>query len=169
MIFAVTNRRIQWSLDFGPDSVVLIVKDFVQGMTINSQDFHPLLWNLLLSQSPEFWDIHLTQILIFPNQEGTFETRKEVFASAGDQVTDMRGYELSDFKHTESFSESSLVEFDAIFGPGIDIPFSSTAFKYLEMAEEDYPKTPLYWIKMKTRRTLSQQLHCLSVPLNLLS
>ena len=33
--------------------------------------------------------------------------------------------------------------------------------------KEYHPKTPLCWIKSKTRRTLLQQLQCLSVPLNL--
>ena len=30
MIFAVSNERIQWSLNFGPDSVILTVKDHLQ-------------------------------------------------------------------------------------------------------------------------------------------
>ena len=33
MIFSVSNDSIEWSLDFGPDSVTLTVKDLVQGKT----------------------------------------------------------------------------------------------------------------------------------------
>ena len=39
MIFSVSNGGIEWSLDFGPDSMTLTVKDVVQEMTISSQEF----------------------------------------------------------------------------------------------------------------------------------
>ena len=41
MIFSVSNKDIEWSLDFGPVSVTLTVKavkDLVQEMTIGSQE-----------------------------------------------------------------------------------------------------------------------------------
>ena len=41
MIFSASNDGIEWSLDFGTDSVNLIVKDLVQGMTIIAQEIPP--------------------------------------------------------------------------------------------------------------------------------
>ena len=37
MIFSVSNDGIQWTLDFGPDSVTIAVKDLLQNITISSQ------------------------------------------------------------------------------------------------------------------------------------
>ena len=50
MIVSVANDGIEWSLDFGPDSVNLSVKDIVQEMTISSQEIPLAAWSLLLSQ-----------------------------------------------------------------------------------------------------------------------
>ena len=50
MIFSVPNEGIEWSLDFGPDSITLTVKDLVQEMIIYSQEFLLAAWSLLLSQ-----------------------------------------------------------------------------------------------------------------------
>ena len=41
MIFSVSNDVFEWSLDLGPDSVTLTVKDLVQEMIISSQEIHP--------------------------------------------------------------------------------------------------------------------------------
>ena len=38
MIFSVSNGGIEWSLDFGRDSVSLTVKDLVHEKTIGSQE-----------------------------------------------------------------------------------------------------------------------------------
>ena len=38
MIFAVSNNRLQWTLDFGPDSVTIAVNDLDQSITISSQE-----------------------------------------------------------------------------------------------------------------------------------
>ena len=38
MFSSVSNDGIEWSLDFGPDSVTLTVKDLVEHMTISSQE-----------------------------------------------------------------------------------------------------------------------------------
>ena len=38
MIFAISNERIQRSLDSGPDSVILTVKGFVQQLTKISRE-----------------------------------------------------------------------------------------------------------------------------------
>ena len=54
MIFSVSNDGIEWSLDFGPESVTLFVKDLVQEMTTNSQEIPLAAWSLLLSQRHQF-------------------------------------------------------------------------------------------------------------------
>ena len=41
MIFSVSNDRIQWILDFGPDSVTIAVNDLDQNLTISSQEIPP--------------------------------------------------------------------------------------------------------------------------------
>ena len=92
MIFAVSNEGIQWCLDYGPDSVILTVKDLVQEMTTSSQEIPLPAWNLL-SQRQEFLDNPFAQVLITPNQQGTFEMREEIHAIAGAQDMDASGYE----------------------------------------------------------------------------
>ena len=74
---------IEWSSHFGPDSVNLSLKDLSQEMSIKSQENPLPEWNLLLSQVRDFLDKHLAEIPITPNQRRTFETRREVLASAG--------------------------------------------------------------------------------------
>ena len=37
MIFSVSNDGIQWTLDFGPDSVTIVVNDLDQNILISSQ------------------------------------------------------------------------------------------------------------------------------------
>ena len=41
MIFPVSNDRIQWTLDFGPDSVTIALNDLEQNITISSQEISP--------------------------------------------------------------------------------------------------------------------------------
>ena len=41
MIFSVSNDGIEWSRDFGPDSVTLTVKDLVQGKTMGPPRYSP--------------------------------------------------------------------------------------------------------------------------------
>ena len=48
MNFSVSNDGIEWSLEFGPDSVTLTVKDLVQEMIISSQEVPMAAWSLLL-------------------------------------------------------------------------------------------------------------------------
>ena len=38
MIFSVSKEGIQWTLDFGPDSVTIKMNDLVQKITISSQE-----------------------------------------------------------------------------------------------------------------------------------
>ena len=86
---------------FGPDSVVLSVKDLVENLTISSLEIPLAAWSLLLSQRKDFLNNHSPRVPITPNQLGTFEMREEVLSSVGAQDTDTRGYELSDLEDIE--------------------------------------------------------------------
>ena len=83
MIFSVSYDRIQWTLDFGPDSVTFSVNDLEQNRTISSQEIPLAAWQLLLSQRQKFLNNHLARVPITPNQEGLMETRDEVLSSVG--------------------------------------------------------------------------------------
>ena len=101
MQFTVSNNGTQWILDFGPDSVVLSVKDLDENITISSLEIPQAAWSLLLSQRQEFLDNHLPRVPITPNQQRTFEMREEVLSSVGAQDTDTSGYELCDLEDIE--------------------------------------------------------------------
>ena len=49
MISSVSKDGIQWTLDFGPDSVTIAVNDLEQNVTISSQEIPLAAWQLLLS------------------------------------------------------------------------------------------------------------------------
>ena len=76
MIFPVFSDGIEWSLDFGPVSVTLTVKDLVQEMLMVSQEIHPAAWRLL-SQTQDFFNVHLARVPVNPNQKGSMEMRDE--------------------------------------------------------------------------------------------
>ena len=59
MIFSVSNDGIQWTLDFGPDSVTIAVNDLDQKLPISSQEIPLAAWQLPLSQRQDFLDNHL--------------------------------------------------------------------------------------------------------------
>ena len=69
MIFSVSNNGIQYTLDFGPDSVTISVNDLVQNLTISSQEIPLAAWQLLLSQRQEFSNNYLPRVPITPNQQ----------------------------------------------------------------------------------------------------
>ena len=133
MIFSVSNDGIQWTLNFGPDSVTIAVNDLEQNKTISSQETHLAAWKLLLSQRQDFLDNHLSRVPINPNQEGTMEMRDEVLSSVGAQDLDTSSYQVSGLEDIELNWENSQLEKDAVFRPGIDIPFSPTIFDDLSM------------------------------------
>ena len=133
MIFSVSNDGIQWTLDFGPDSVTIAVNDLVQNITISSQEIPLATWQLLLSQRQDFLDNHLARVPITPNQEGTMEMREEVLSSVKAQDLDTSGYEVSDLEDIEFNWENDQLDLDAVFRPGIDTPFSPTTFDDLSM------------------------------------
>ena len=135
MIFSVSNDGIQWTLDFGSDSVTIAVNDLEQNITISSQEIPLAAWQLLLSQRQNFFDNHLSRVPITPNQEGTMEMRNEVLSSVGAQYLDTSSYQVSDPEDIEFNWENSQLEMDAVFRPGIDTPFSPTVFDDLLMGD----------------------------------
>ena len=62
MTFSVSNDGIEWSLNFGPDSVTPTVKDLVQEMTIGSEEIPLAAWSLLMSQREESLSNHLARV-----------------------------------------------------------------------------------------------------------
>ena len=96
MIFSVSSERIQWTLDFGPDSVTIAVFDLDQNITISSQEIPLAAWQLLLSQRQDFLNNHLSRFPITENQEGTMDMRDEVLSSVGAQDLDTSSYQVSD-------------------------------------------------------------------------
>ena len=135
MIFSVSNDGIEWSLDFGPDSVILTVKDLVHEMTKSSQENPLTAWSLLLSQRQQFLKNHLARVPVIPNQQGTHEMREEVLSSVGAQEgLDTSGHQVSaDLDAVEFYWKNVQLDEDAIFRPGVNTPFSPTAFDDLEM------------------------------------
>ena len=133
MIFSVSNSGTQWTLDFGPDSVVLSLKDLDENLTISSLEISVAAWSLLLSHRQEFLDNHLPRVPITPNQQGTFETREEVLPSVGAQYTDTSGYELSDLEDIEFSWEDPAVDMDSVYRPGTDTLFSPSIFDNFRM------------------------------------
>ena len=98
MIFSVSKDGIQWTLDFGPDSVTIAVNDLEQNLTISSQEIPPAAWQLLLSQRQDFFNNHLPRVPITENQEGTMDMRDEVLSSVGAQDLDTSSYQVSDLE-----------------------------------------------------------------------
>ena len=131
--FTVSYNGTQWILDFGPDSVVLSVKDLDENITISSLEIPLAAWSLLLSQRQEILDNHLPRVPITPNQQGTFEMREEVLFSVGAQDTDTSGYQLSDLEDIEFSWEDPAVDVDSVYRPGIDTPFSPSIFDDFHM------------------------------------
>ena len=131
MIFSVSNDGIQWTLDFGPDSVSIAVNDLDQNIAISSQEIPLAAWQLLLSQRQDFLNIHLARVPITHNQEGTMEMGDEVLSSLGAQNSDISSYQVSDLENIEFNWVNSQLEMDAVFRPGIDTPFSPTTLENL--------------------------------------
>ena len=133
MIFSVSHNGTQWTVDFGPDSVVLSVKDLYENLTFSSLEPPLAAWSLLLSQREEFMDNHLPRVPVTPNQQGTFEMREEVPSSVVAQNTDTSAYELSGLEDIECSWEDPAVDVDSVCSPGIDTPFSPSVFDDFQM------------------------------------
>ena len=123
MIFSISNDGIQWTLDFGPDSVNIEVIDRDQKITISSLEIPLAAWQLLLSQRQAFLNNHPAQVPITPNQQGTFEMTEKVLSSVGTQDLDTSSYQVSDLEEMEFNWENSQLDMDAVFKPGKDTPF----------------------------------------------
>ena len=128
MIFSVSSDGIQWTLDFGPESVTVAVNDLEQNITISSQEIPLAAWQLLLSQRQDFLNNHLARVPITPNQERTMEMSDEVLSSVGAQDLDTSSYQVSNLEDIEFNWENSQLDMDSGFRPGIDTPFSPTVF-----------------------------------------
>ena len=164
MIFSVSNERIQWTLNFGPDSVTIAVNDLDQNITISSQEIHLAAWQLLLSQRQDFLDNHLARVPITQNQEGTMEMRDEVLSSVGAQYLGTSSYQVSDPEDMEFNWENSQLDMDAVFRPGVDTPFSPTTFDDLLMGDGSV-ENPIVLDEEEDRRMfLLQQYPSLSDP-----
>ena len=133
MQFTLSNNGKQWILDFGPDSVLLSVKDLDENLTISSLETPLAAWSLLLSQRREFLNNPLPRVPITPNQKGSFEMREEVLSSVGAQDTDTRGYELSDLEDIEFIWEDPAVDMDIVCRLEIDTPFFPPIFDDFQM------------------------------------
>ena len=101
MIFSVSNDGIQWTLDFGPDSVTIAVNDLEQNITISSQEIPLAAWQMLLSQRQNFSNNHLARVPITPNREGIMEMRDEVLSSVGAQDLETSSYQVFDLEDIE--------------------------------------------------------------------
>ena len=134
MIFSVSNDGIQWTLDFGPNSVTIAVNDLDQNITISSQEIPLAAWQDL-SQRQHFLNNHLARVPITPNQEGTMEMREEILSSVGAQDLDTSSYQVSDLEDIEFNWEDSQLDMDAVFRPGMYTPFSPTTLDDLLMGD----------------------------------
>ena len=135
IIFSVSSDGIQWTLDFGPDSVTIAVNDLDQNITISSQKIPLAAWQLLLAQRQDFLNNHLARVPITPNQEGTMEMRDEVLSSVGARDLDTSSHQVSDLEDIEFNWENSQLDMDSVFRPGIDTAFSPTVFDDLLMGD----------------------------------
>ena len=103
-------------------------------MTISPQDNLFAAWSLLWSQRQQFLTKHLARVPVIPNQQGTHKMRDEVLSSVGAQDMDTSGYQVSaDLHDVDFYWENDQLDVDITFRPGIDTPFSPTAFNDLEM------------------------------------
>ena len=103
-------------------------------MTISSQVIPLAAWSLLLSQGQQFLNIHLAQFPVTPNQHRTQETKDEVVSTVGAQDMNTSGYQMSaDPDDVEFYWENDQLDVDDVSRPGIDTPFSPTAFDVLEL------------------------------------
>ena len=59
--------------------------------------------------------------------------REEVLSSVGAQDLDTSSYQVSDLEDIEFNWETSQLDMDSVFRPGIDTPFSPTTFDDLSM------------------------------------
>ena len=119
---------------------IFLINSNLQSTATQLTENHDLL--SLQQRNPvdsQFWsrlcflDNHLPRVPVTQNQEGTMEMRDEVLSSVGAQDLDTSSYQVSDLEGIEFNWESSQLDMDEVFRPGIDTPFSPTAFDDLSM------------------------------------
>ena len=135
MIFSVSNDGIQWTLEFGPDSVTIAVNGLDRNITMSSQEILLAAWQLLLPKRQDFLNNKLAQVQITPNQEGTIEMGEEVLSSVGAQDLHTSSYQVSDLEEIEFNWEDSQLDMDAVLRQGIDTSFSPTTIDDLLMGD----------------------------------
>ena len=102
MIFSVWNDGFVWFLGFGPDSIILTFKDFVQEMKFISRKILRQLGACYYLKDKNF----LARVLKTPNQDGTMEISDEVLTSVGGQDMDTSGYQVSHLDDIEFYLEN---------------------------------------------------------------
>ena len=80
---------MQASLDFGPNSVIVTVKDLVQEIISSTEKNLLAAWSWLIQQRQDFFSNHLARFPITPNHQGTLEMRDDVVSNVG--VQELRG------------------------------------------------------------------------------
>ena len=141
IIISVCNDGIQWTLDFGPDSVTIAVNDLDQNLTISSQEIPLAAWQLVLSQRQDFLNIHLPRVPITQNQKGTMAMTDEILSSVEAQDLDTSSSQVSDLEDIEFNTKKSQLDMDAVFRPGIDTLFRQLHLKTYRW--RDQLNTPL--------------------------
>ena len=134
--------------------MTLTENDLVREMKLSSPENPLAAWSLFLSQRQQFLNNHLARVPVTPNQQGAHEMRDEILLSVSAQEgLDTNGYQVSDdLDDVEFHWENDQVDLDAVVTPGIDNPFSTTAFD--ELIWEVQQNTQFCSTKRKTRRTL---------------
>ena len=129
MIFSVSGSSVQWSVDFGPDSVILMVKALVQEMAVSSKEVPIAARNLLLQQKQDFMISLFFPNPNTPNQRGT----DELLSSVGAQDMDTGGYQVTELEDIEFHWEEPELNLYAVLQTGKDSTSSPSAFNDSEM------------------------------------
>ena len=96
MIFSVSNDGIEWSIDFGPDSVTLTIKRSRPRKDNKFPRNSSTAWSLLLTQRKQFLNNHLARVPVTLNQQRTQEMTDDVLSSVGVQERlDTSGHQVS--------------------------------------------------------------------------
>ena len=153
MIFSVSKDGFEWSFDFGPESVTVIVKELVQEMTICSQEILLAAWSLLMSQRQDFLNNHLVRNPVTFNEEEFMEMRDDVLLGVGANDMDTCGYQVSaDLDDVEIYWDYDRLVVDAAFRPSIDT--SSHQQRLTTWKREVQQNPQICSTKRRTKKTL---------------
>ena len=116
MIFSVSYNRIEWFIDFGPDSVALTKNDLVQEMKIGFQELLVAAWSFVLSQRRGFSNDDLARGSFNCKDQGTMEMRVEVLSSVeAENLIDTSGYQASHLEDIEFHWKDHDLEMGVVF------------------------------------------------------